>query len=319
MTNDADPYKAAYLRERAARLKAEELLETKSREVYLQNKQLQESYQKLQAQQDYLIQHEKLATLGTLSAGIAHDINNPLSFVSSNLSALSTYNETFIKLITTINDLINSDKIPSDIKQMLKQQIVDDDLSFIEEDLPGLFHDTIDGLDRIRAIIDSMRLFSRSQTGERNNADIVSGIESTLKLLQSQLAKCSNLQLQLDLNPTPVINCNIQELNQVFMNLIINASHAVETEQKPIIKVKTEHNDDYITISIIDNGTGIPPDMAEDIFTPFFTTKPSGKGTGLGLPISRSIIEHHQGTLELKTKQGTGTAFKIKLPINIEE
>ena len=312
MTNAPNPYKQAYERERKARLEAEHLLEEKSRELYQKNQHLEQSYEQLKKQQALMLQNEKLATLGTLSAGVAHEINNPVAFIKSNVESLKQYFDAYNLLFTQIKQLLP--KLPTDQREYLEQQLIDQDIDFISEDIPQLMEDTQEGLQRVKDIVQNLRSFSRAQAGDHGSYDLLEGINSTLKLLQSELK--NSVALDITLEPLPKIQCNLNELNQVFLNLILNAKHATVDSQSPRISVRSKHDDQYVYIEIADNGCGISEEVQKDIFTPFFTTKPIGQGTGMGLAISHNIIKKHNGEIQLQSKTGEGTTFTIKLPIN---
>jgi len=312
MGKDQNPYKVAYEREKQARLKAEEILEAKSRELFLKNQKLQESYETLQKQQAIMLKNEKLATLGTLSAGITHEINNPLAFVKSNIESLYKYHTSYARLIEFIKDQVKL--LPADARELFQQTLKEEDIDYIQEDLPDLMTDTKDGLCRVRDIVMNLRSFARTQYTDRCKANLIEGIESTLQLLHGELK--NSVELSLNLQPTPSIICNPNELNQVFLNLIINAKHATEGVKKPMISIASASNEDTITITIADNGCGMNEEALTKIFVPFYTTKPVGKGTGLGLAIAYGIVQDHKGEIKVASKEGQGTSFNICLPIN---
>jgi len=312
MTDMPNPYKKAYERERKARLEAEHLLEEKSRELYQKNQHLEQSYEQLQKQQALMLQNEKLATLGTLSAGVAHEINNPVAFIKSNVESLKQYFDSYNLILAEIKQLLP--KLPADQRESLEQLLIDEDIDFISEDIPQLMADTQEGVQRVKDIVQNLRSFSRTQASDHGSYDLLEGINSTLKLLQSELK--NSVTLDISLEPVPKIECNLNELNQVFLNLIMNAKHATENSPVPCISVRSKHDDQYVYIEIGDNGCGISEELQKDIFTPFFTTKPVGQGTGMGLAISHNIIKKHHGEIQLQSKTGEGTTFTIKLPIN---
>lgn len=307
-----DAYKIAYEREKHARLKAEEVLENKSRELFLKNESLKESYDLLQKQQTAMLQNEKLATLGTLAAGIAHEINNPLAFVKSNIESLSQYHRSYARLSSFIQEI--SDTLPKKTQNSLTKLFEEEDIIFIEEDLPELMSDTEEGLTRVRNIVMNLRSFTRTQSTDRCTANLVEGIKNTLKLLHNELN--SSVKLNLNLQAIPEISCNLNELNQVFLNLIINAKQATENQERPTITVSTSTTESEVIIKITDNGCGMSQEVQKEIFVPFFTTKSIGKGTGMGLAISYGIIKDHNGEISAYSIEGQGTTFTIKLPIN---
>jgi two-component system NtrC family sensor kinase len=307
-----NPYIAAYEREKHARLKAEEILERKSRELFLKNERLQESYEILQKQQTAILQNEKLATLGTLAAGMAHEINNPLAFVKSNIESLTQYHTSYARLAAFVAEISSS--LPENRQSQLKTLLEEEDINFIQEDLPELMSDTVEGLTRVRDIVMNLRSFARTQSTDRCTANLVEGIQSTLKLLHSELN--NDVVLKLDLQPVQDISCNPNELNQVFLNLIINAKHATEGRERPKIAVSSSAEQSEIIIKISDNGHGMTKEVQKEIFVPFFTTKPVGEGTGMGLAIAYGIIKDHGGEISVSSIEGKGTTFTLKLPIN---
>lgn len=313
MAESAEAYKTAYERERKIRMKAEALLEEKSRELFVKNQKLEESNRTLKQQQSYLVQTEKLATLGTLSAGVAHELNNPLAFVKSNISTLKIYGEAFERLIELGLEIANNPNTDAELKQKIKRSFDDDDLADTKDDIGDLLIDTLDGLSRMRDIIDNLSTFSRVQGTERVSASIGDCLESTLKLIRNQLN--ASINVKLNIQTLPDVICNPNELNQVFLNLIMNASHAVENTAQPAISINAYQEDDRVFITVTDNGCGMDEETQKNVFTPFYTTKDVGKGTGLGLSIALGIIEDHQGTIRVASKPGVGTKFKISLPI----
>lgn len=312
MDDESNAYKIAYDRERLARSKAESLLETKSRELFKSNEELKKSYKLLQKQQDAMLQNEKLATLGTLSAGMAHEINNPLAFVKSNIESLPKYHDSYARLVALIKE--NMSALSPDVQTKLKLFLEEEDMDFIQEDIPELMQDTMEGLSRVKDIVMNLRSFARTQSNDRCSSNIVEGIENTLKLLSNELR--NEVNLKLNLQPVPEISCNPNELNQVFLNLIMNAKHATVVSEKPTISISSVHEGNNIVIKIADNGCGIKSEIQKDIFVPFFTTKPIGEGTGMGLAIAYGIIKDHGGDITLSSIEGRGTSFKIVLPID---
>jgi len=315
MSDEAELYRKAYEREREARKAAEQIVENHTRELYLQNQKLEASLKQLKEQQRVLVQNEKLAMLGTLAAGIAHEINNPMAFVHANLELLSDYLEPYQKLVALQREAL---KLPHGQQEAVAGKIAklvaDADLGFFEEELPELMEDTRDGLQRVLEIVANLRSFARAHTQERQPEDLVAGLQSTLKLLNSQFR--TEVVLQQDLQPLPLVHCNLSELNQVFLNLLVNAGHAVEGSKGATISIATSAADDKVIIKIVDNGIGMSDEVKEQIFVPFFTTKPVGKGTGMGMSIAYGIVVDHGGEIEVESTEGEGTTFTITLPIN---
>lgn len=318
MSDEAELYRRAYERERDARKAAEQVVEDTTRELYLKNQKLEESLKQLKDQQRVLVQNEKLAMLGTLAAGIAHEINNPMAFVHANLESLADYLEPYQELVEKQARALD---LPADqqaaAKEAIAKHIKSADLEFFQQELPDLMADTREGLERVREIVGNLRTFARTHTQERRSADLVAGIQSTLKLLNSQFR--TDVIIQQSLQPLPMVNCNLSELNQVFLNLLVNAGHAVEARKGATISIATRATKKQVYIEIADNGCGMSEAVKEQIFVPFFTTKPVGKGTGMGMSIAYGIIADHGGEIEVESEEGVGTKFTITLPIEGSE
>jgi two-component system, NtrC family, sensor kinase len=294
--------------------------------------ELSEALEKLQATQLQLVQTEKISSLGQLVAGVAHEVNNPIGFISTNLYHANQY----------VNDLINliklyQEKFPTPGNEI--EEIMETiDLGHISEDLPRLISSMKLGSDRIRGIMQSLRNYSRTDGLEKKAVDIHEGIETTLMILQHRLnaqTYRSGIQIMKEYGNLPMIECYPGQLNQVFMNLLANAIDAIEEslegkeyekgksrileEFSPVIYISTSLDREYVSIKIKDNGKGIPESVKEKIFQPFFTTKPEGKGTGLGLSIcSQIVVEKHGGILECNSSPKNGTEFVIKIPLGGE-
>ena len=315
MTDEAELYRKAYEREREARKAAEKVVEDKTRELFRKNQDLESSLKKLQDQQRVLVQNEKLATLGTLAAGVAHEINNPMAFVYANAETLGDYVPIFVDLYDLLKEAVTlTDKDRDAFKDKVDAFMDEQDLDFIFEELPEMITDTREGVDRVREIVLNLRSFARTQSEERNEADMVAGLQSTLKLLTNEFK--TSVRLDLKLNPVPMVLCNANELNQVFLNILVNAAHGVEGVEGATVGIETSADNDWVYIDIRDNGTGMPEDVRAHIFEPFYTTKPAGKGTGMGLSIAHGIISDHGGDILVESALGEGTHFRITLPTN---
>jgi PAS domain S-box-containing protein len=299
-----------------------------------QARQLQEAMEHLKQTEAQLIQHEKMSSLGQMVAGIAHEINNPVNFITGNISHASTYVEDLLGLI----DLYQR-HVPNPPEE-IEDEIEDIDLEFLEEDLPKLIDSMKMGAERIRQIVVSLRNFSRLDEADVKAVDIHEGIESTLLILHNRLkgkGELAPIRVIKYYGDLPKVDCFPGLLNQVFMNIIANAIDAVEdyglrspqSSETPTITICTEKTcsgltdgakdcitPDSVTIRIRDNGPGIKSDMLEKLFDPFFTTKSVGKGTGLGLSIGYQIIvEKHQGRIWCESEVGTGTEFFMQIPL----
>ncbi|MEH1966968.1 sensor histidine kinase [Nostoc sp.] len=297
--------------------------------VHLQLKQLTESLEQqvsdrttaLQKIQVQLVQQEKLSTLGELIAGVAHEINNPLSFITSNIPPLKEY---FVA-ITKILQLYQQDYPNPTAK--ISTAIRDLELEFVLEDIAKILNSLKVGSERIQDLSTSLRNFYRSDSDEKILADLHQGLDSTLMILQHRLKGNGDrpaIEVIKSYGTLPKINCYVGQMNQVFMNLLANAIDALDealilgkiSDQIPQIKIATEvDSEQWIVIRIGDNGIGIPEYVKQRLFEPLFTTKPVGKGTGLGLSIAHQIVlEKHNGTLDVNSQLGMGTEFTIRIP-----
>ncbi len=267
---------------------------------------------KLTQSQNQLIQSEKMAAIGVLAAGVAHEINNPVGFIQSNICTLGKYVGDFLKVVNAYEDaerrLQDRKDAFADVHR-LRQEV---EFSYARDDVPGLLAESADGLARVTKIVKDLKDFSRLDMGEQWKVeDIHMGLESTLNIAWNELKyKC---EIKKEYGCLPPVECLLLQLDQVFMNLLVNAAHAIEGHGT--ITLRTGTVGDRVWIEVADTGTGIPPENIKAVFDPFFTTKPVGKGTGLGLSVSYSIIEKHHGNIEVESELGRGTTFRIWLPI----
>jgi PAS domain S-box-containing protein len=283
-------------------------------------KELESTVRQLRATQSQIIQTEKMASIGQLAAGVAHEINNPTAFVNSNLGTLSEYQKDLIRLLQSyehafsqVDALRGSIDLPESAmaaigqSQKLAQEI---DLEFIREDFPDLIEESLEGTERIKKIVADLKDFAHPGKKGCVETDINQGLDSTINIVWNEIKYKSKLEK--DFGLLPPVWCHSQHVNQVFMNMLLNAAQAIEKDG--LIAIRTRHVDEEVVVQISDNGCGIPKEIQSQIFDPFFTTKDIGKGTGLGLSMSYSIIEKHDGRIEVDSEVGKGTTFKVYLP-----
>jgi len=274
--------------------------------------ELHATHQLLSETQTKLLQSEKLASIGQLSAGIAHEINNPISFVLSNAKSLSEYISIYQELIDMYRNALQAK--PEDLeasKLAIDEYESEEDIEFVNEDIKTLIEDTVEGSVRVQEIVKGLRDFSHTNFDTKSACNLVECAESTLRIANSELkTKCT---VRSELEPIPDVLGNRGELNQVIMNILMNAGQAMEEFGE--IVVKSGVKDGVVHLSISDTGSGIDEENLSKLFDPFFTTKAVGEGTGLGLSISYGIITDHGGTIIVDSEVGKGTTFTIQLPV----
>ncbi|MDY6806615.1 MAG: AAA family ATPase [Cyanobacteriota bacterium] len=301
----------------------EEKVEERTRELNDKNLRLAETIKEVKRTQTQLIQTEKMSSLGQVVAGVAHEINNPVSFIYGNIDCARDYVRDLLRLIN-----VYQKEYPNPTP-LVEETISDIELDFLREDLEKLLISMKTGSERISKIVQSLRVFSRLDEAEKKPVDIEEGIDSNLLIIQNKLEANKNrppIEVVKEYGNLPPVNCYASEINQVFLNIISNAIYALDeawksgekSEASPVITVRTQRSEDQsVIISIADNGMGISKEVRKKIFDPFFTTKPVGSGTGLGLSVAHSIIvEKHRGNLSCNSTPGKGTEFAIEIPIN---
>ncbi|WP_444994855.1 GAF domain-containing sensor histidine kinase [Aliikangiella sp. IMCC44359] len=281
---------------------------------------LQKAHEELKSTQKQLIQSEKMASLGQIAAGVAHEINNPVGYVISNIDTLEEYTHTFISLInqyTEVENFFLQNKLNAIPKKLELIQLTkeNDDYNFIKNDIGEMLEDSAQGLQRVKEIVANLKVFSHAGDSRLEEQNINQCIENTLKVIWNELKY--TVTVNKHYGELPNIKCHIGQLSQVFMNLLVNAKDACGEQGH--IEIQTQLKNNMVEITFSDNGEGIPDDKLSKIFDPFFTSKPVGKGTGLGLSVSYGIIEQHQGSIQVTSQVGKGTCFKILLPCNISQ
>ncbi|WLH69548.1 ATP-binding protein [Pseudomonas sp. FP2309] len=259
-----------------------------------------------------LVQSEKLASLGQLAAGVAHEINNPVGFISSNLSSLDGYFSQLQKMLDAYRQAEDS-LAPGEQRDQLKALRNELEVDFLKDDIPVLIRESKDGIGRVAQIVKDLKNFSRVDNGQTwQFANLQQGIDSTLNIVASELKYKADVVK--NYAPLPDIECLASQLNQVVMNLVINAAQAMGPE-RGTITISNGVEGENIWLEIADDGCGISPETVKNIFDPFFTTKPVGEGTGLGLSLSYGIIKKHRGDISVSSELGKGTKFRVVLPI----
>ncbi|MBD2210253.1 PAS domain-containing protein [Calothrix sp. FACHB-156] len=288
------------------RKQAQEELSRRNQELQKtidKNQKLQQALKEIKEIKLQLIQTEKMSSLGQLVAGIAHEINNPVSFIYSNIKPAITHIEDLFNILDNCN---------------CHDEDTNDELEFLREDLPKLLNSMKVGAERIKQIVLSLRNFSRMDEAPMKEVDMHEGIDSTLMILGHKL-KLTSRGKKIDLikkyGEFSAIECYPSQLNQVFMNLLSNAIDAVDDVESPQIEITTDSVGEMVKVLIRDNGVGIPDNLKHKIFDPFYTTKPVGQGTGMGLGISYQIIERHQGKIWCDSRLGEGATFVIEIPM----
>ena len=277
-----------------------------------QNNTLAKQKAELERLQAQMVHTEKMASLGQLAAGVAHELNNPAGFVFGNMDLLGDD----LVLIEKLFDAYNNLPLTGDALLVIESVKNDVDYARLMGDLGSIVADCRDGAQRICDVVKNLRLFSRLDEAELKQVNIHDGIESTLRLL-SRYYNSDRLTLRKEYGELPLVTCYAGQLNQVWMNLLVNAAQSVD--ELGDVRISTRVEDDSVVVAISDTGRGIPEEQRSRIFEPFFTTKPVGEGTGLGLSISYGIIERHEGTIAVASTVGVGTTFTVRIPVRKPE
>ncbi len=294
-----------------------DLLKAMEGQLLRRSEELSSAYRELKASQAHLVQSEKMASLGQMVAGVAHEINTPLGYVRNNVELFLERQREQTGMLAAYRQLLALMDAPQTDEALLMsllgevrelgEQLGDDPL----EETEALFSDTLYGIDQISELVSGLKSFSRVDQAMADNVNINDCIDTTLKIAHNALKH--KVTVIKHYGELPPVRCMPSKLNQVFLNLITNAAQAIETEGKLLLKTYT--GDGHLHVVVEDNGKGIPEDVLSRIFDPFFTTKPVGHGTGLGLAISYQIIQEHGGTIRVASKTGVGTRFVVRLPL----
>ncbi|MDD4928824.1 MAG: ATP-binding protein [Gallionella sp.] len=288
-------------------------------QLHIEQKRRLEELRQLNLQlaqtQSHLLQSEKLASIGQLAAGVAHEINNPIGYVYSNLGSLEKYVQDAFTMLDLYEEAENA-ITDTGVRAQLKAAREKLDIAFIKEDLRALMDESKDGITRVKNIVQNLKDFSHADTTcEFHHSDLHKGLDSTLNIVNNEIKYKADVVR--DYEDIPDVECVPSQINQVFMNLLVNAAHAIE--ERGTITLRTRRQGDEVWVEISDTGRGISTENMKKIFDPFFTTKPVGQGTGLGLALSYGILQKHHGRIEVQSEAGHGTTFRVCLPINQPE
>jgi two-component system, NtrC family, sensor kinase len=276
---------------------------------------LAEQNRQLRDTQAALVQSEKLASLGQLAAGMAHEVNNPISYVANNLTVLR-------RDVTSLTELLAKYRVALESLQTTRPDLANEmaqwerecDLEWVQENLPLLFKSSLDGISRIRDIVKNLRDFARLDEAEFDELDLNAAVRSTVEVLAHEL-EATRVAVEFSLcEELPRVLCRPAKIHQVLYNLLLNAIQACQPEGHIVVRTSTENNEN-VTVEVDDHGCGIAPEHLPHIFEPFFTTRPVGGGAGLGLAISYGIVRAHGGSIEVESKLGCGSTFRVRLPL----
>jgi signal transduction histidine kinase len=297
-------------RRHAETKKWNEMLEQGKMKLEEKNRELEAALLQIEKAQAQIIQQEKLASIGQLAAGVAHEINNPMGYITSNMNSLWKYAEKLAQFIEIQEQAIRkcsddeTKKAITDLKRQIK-------LDFVMKDFRELIAESLEGSKRVSKIVQDLKSFSRAEGNDAIRIDLNECIQSTINVVRNEIKYVAELDLHM--GEVPLVMCRPQQIGQVVMNLLVNAAHAISG--KGLITLDTALVGNTVEIRVTDSGCGIPPENMQKIFEPFFTTKEAGKGTGLGLAISHDIISKHGGEMLVQSEVGKGTTFTVRLPI----
>ena len=280
-------------------------------ELQREKAEQQQLIAKLHETQNQLLQSEKMASIGQLAAGVAHEINNPIGFVNSNIGSLQRYLDNLFVVIDAYEKARQAIGEGLDECATVGRLRREMDFEFLKEDIYSLMHETHDGVARVKKIVQDLKDFSHVDEAEWQWADLHKGLDSTLNVVWNELKY--KAEVVKEYGELPPVECLSGQINQVFMNLLVNAAHAIA--ERGTITLRTGKAGGDVWVEVADTGSGIAPEHLGRIFDPFFTTKPVGKGTGLGLSLAYGIVQKHHGRIEVASEPGAGTRFRVVLPI----
>jgi two-component system, NtrC family, sensor kinase len=287
-----------------ARKQAEDALFTKQAT-------LEQTLKDLRDTQAMLIHAERMNALGQMVAGIAHEINNPLSFVNSNLHSLRGALRDIFAAYDRLEAVVTETQLSDAQRQLVSEIHRDADLDYVRADFEDLLHASVEGLARVKAIVQALRSFARLDEADYKVASLQDCVNSALMIARGELR--DRVQVTVNMDAVPEIRCYPAELNQVFLNIIVNAAQAIH--ENGTLTIEAHEAGAYVKVKFTDSGSGMPPDVQRNLFTPFFTTKPAGVGVGLGLAIAYKIVtEHHHGYISVESVVGQGSTFTVTLP-----
>ncbi|MEQ9409542.1 MAG: response regulator [Fuerstiella sp.] len=293
-------------KELRVRLRAGERIIELEHRLIEQNRQLKEA-------QAALVQSEKLAGVGQLAAGMAHEINNPISFVSNNLVVLQRDVQSLLELTDRFSDSLPVlEQADPELAARLRGQHAECDISWLRDNLPRLFQSSRDGLARVRKIVTNLRDFAHLDEAEFDKMDVAAALESTLQILATE-CEANQLTVRTRFLDQPVIDCRPAKIKQVFHGILLNAIQASEPGQCIEVEVRQENGNAIVEIT--DHGRGMDEVTQQRVFEPFFTTRPVGSGRGLGLAVGYGVVQQHSGAIEFKSTVGKGTLFRVRLPL----
>ena len=293
----------------------QKLYSTLEKQVQDRTQELKSAYAELQSTQAMMVHSEKMKSLGELVAGIMHEINNPINFIYGNMTHLTNYSNDLISIIdeyTKYNESLKPEE-KEDVEK-LKEEI---DYEFLKTDLPDLIRSCKEGADRAKNIIQDLKSFSRMEEVAITDVDLGKEIDTVLNILHNKIKHKAEVHKEFENEDIPAVEAFGGQLNQVFMNILDNAIGAIDEHGDIWIRMKKDNSGKNVVIEIEDNGKGMDAETADKVFNPFFTTKPVGQGTGLGMSITYKIVKNHQGDIRVESTPNVGTKFIVTLPINL--